>query len=330
MRLVTFSLASPIGDLDRVGAILDDNVIDLQSAHERRLVGEGAHRPFAKLAAKALFGEMVNLVALGPWGLEQARQALDAATDSDAAPVQDVRLRAPLRPVAFRDCMAFEHHVRNALGGSDGIVPPVWYEQPIYYKGNPDTIIGPDDTVPWPSYTEHLDYELELGVVIGRSGTDIAAESARDHIFGLTILNDFSARDIQKREMSVGLGPAKGKDFSTATGPWIATLDELPELYDLKMTAQVDGDVWSEGNTSAIHWRLEEIIAHLSRDEPVRAGELFGTGTVGFGCGLELGRQLGPGNVVELEITGLGRLRNTIGEPPAEEAGVASALRAVG
>jgi 2-keto-4-pentenoate hydratase/2-oxohepta-3-ene-1,7-dioic acid hydratase in catechol pathway len=166
--------------------------------------------------------------------------------------------------------------------------------------------------------------------VIGRSGTDIASESARDHIFGLTILNDFSARDIQNREMSVGLGPAKGKDFSTATGPWIATLDELPEPYDLKMTAQVDGEVWSEGNTSAMHWRLEEIIAHLSRGEPVRAGELFGTGTVGFGCGLELGRQLRPGNVVELEITGLGRLRNTIGEPPAKEERVASALPAVG
>jgi 2-keto-4-pentenoate hydratase/2-oxohepta-3-ene-1,7-dioic acid hydratase in catechol pathway len=189
---------------------------------------------------------------------------------------------------------------------------------------------GPTTTVPWPSYTEHLDYELELGVVIGRSGTDIASESARDHIFGLTILNDFSARDIQNREMSVGLGPAKGKDFSTATGPWIATLDELPEPYDLKMTAQVDGEVWSEGNTSAMHWRLEEIIAHLSRGEPVRAGELFGTGTVGFGCGLELGRQLRPGNVVELEITGLGRLRNTIGEPPAKEERVASALPAVG
>jgi 2-keto-4-pentenoate hydratase/2-oxohepta-3-ene-1,7-dioic acid hydratase in catechol pathway len=160
-----------------------------------------------------------------------------------------------------------------------------------------------------------------MAVIIGRRGTDIPEERAREYIFGYTILNDFSARDIQGEEMSVGLGPAKGKDFRTGTvlGPWIVTADELTDPYNLRMTVRVNGEVWSEGHSGTIYWRFEQMIAHASRSETLYPGEVFGSGTVGRGCGLELGRWLKPGDVVELEIEGIGVLRNRVVRPEDEK-----------
>jgi 2-keto-4-pentenoate hydratase/2-oxohepta-3-ene-1,7-dioic acid hydratase in catechol pathway len=159
-----------------------------------------------------------------------------------------------------------------------------------------------------------MDYELELGIVIGRSGKDLTPEQARSFLFGVTIFNDFSARDIQMREMQGMLGPAKGKDFATALGPWITTVDEL-DVHHLTMVARVNGEEWSRGSSSTIMWSVEEIIAYVSKGEGVQAGELIGSGTVGWGCGMELGKLLKPGDVVELEVEGIGVLRNKIGEP---------------
>src|SRR6266536_908715 len=193
-------------------------------------------------------------------------------------------------------------------------IPDVYYEKPIYYKGNPLTLIGHEQEVSWPDYCKRMDYELELGFVIGRPGKDLTPEQAKGHLFGVTIFNDFSARDIQAIEMQGLLGPAKGKDFASALGPWITTVDEL-DVHNLTMVARVNGEEWSRGSSSTIMWRVEEIIAYISKAEGVVAGELIGSGTVGRGCGVELGKLLKAGDVIELEIEGIGILRNKMGSP---------------
>lgn len=237
-----------------------------------------------------------------------------ARTESEDGPIRydtaDVRLLSPLpQPNSIRDFMAFEEHVRNSL---DREIPDVWYELPVYYKGNPNSIVHPDETVEWPSYTQLLDYELEVAAVIGKEGRDIDAEGATEHIAGYTIFNDFSARDMQRREMQASLGPAKGKDFANGFGPYFVPRDRL-DLDDLTMKARVNGDIWSEGNIGEMYHSFEEIIEHVSRSETLYPGDVLGSGTVGEGCGLELDRWIDPGDEVELEVEGLGTLRHTVG-----------------
>ena len=165
---------------------------------------------------------------------------------------------------------------------------------PTYYKGNALAMIGPEEDLVWPSYTEKLDYELEMGIIIGKGGRDIPAEQGEDHIFGYTALNDWSARDIQRREMACKLGPAKGKDFATSIGPCIATADEV-DPYDLRMTARINGETWSDNRSGTSYWTFGQLIAHVSMGETIHPGELFGSGTVGGGCGLELDRWAAAG-----------------------------------
>jgi 2-keto-4-pentenoate hydratase/2-oxohepta-3-ene-1,7-dioic acid hydratase in catechol pathway len=168
--------------------------------------------------------------------------------------------------------------------------------------------------VPWPSYTERLDYELEFGCYIAKRGKDIPRSRAREHIFGYTIFNDFSARDEQTREMAGQLGPGKGKDFDNgnAMGPCLVTADEIGDPYRLEMIARVNGEEWGRGNSRDMHWKFEDCIAHASRSETLHPGEFFGSGTVGNGCGLEQLRFLKPGDLVELEVEGIGILRNRV------------------
>jgi len=169
----------------------------------------------------------------------------------------------------------------------------------------------------WPKYTNRLDYELEFGVFIGRIGRDISREQARRHIAGYTIFNDFSARDIQLREMQGRLGLAKGKDFDTgnAMGPYLVTADEVPDPYNLTMVARVNGEEWSGGSSSDMHFKFDDIINYVSQDETLHPGEFIGSGTVGNGSGLELDRWLKPGDVIELEVERLGVLRNRVVRP---------------
>jgi 2-keto-4-pentenoate hydratase/2-oxohepta-3-ene-1,7-dioic acid hydratase in catechol pathway len=191
-------------------------------------------------------------------------------------------------------------------------VPEPWYDMPIYYKGNHRSVYGPDDEIPWPPFTEELDYELEVACVLGARGRDLDEAAARDAILGYTVMNDWSARDIQRREMAVRLGPAKSKDFATSLGPRIVTTDELdPEAVHL--VARVDGEVWSEGSLGHARWTFPQMIAHVSRGEDVWPGDVYGSGTFHGGCGLDLGRTLRPGAVVELEAEGIGVLRNRVG-----------------
>jgi fumarylacetoacetate (FAA) hydrolase len=203
---------------------------------------------------------------------------------------------------------------------------PEWYQQPVFYFSNTASIVGHDAPIRKPPDTSELDYELELGVVIGREGRDIPVEEADSYIAGFTIINDWSARDLQRQEMKVGLGPAKGKDFATSVGPFLVTWDELEDRvlpdrsrgkrYDLLMTASVNGQEYSRGNARDMHWTFAELIAHASRNTVLRPGDLIGSGTVGTGCITEFpdGTHpwLQPGDTVRLEIERLGLLENIV------------------
>jgi 2-keto-4-pentenoate hydratase/2-oxohepta-3-ene-1,7-dioic acid hydratase in catechol pathway len=224
------------------------------------------------------------------------------------------RLLAPLRPRSLRDFLAFEGHLKNAYTRLGRDIPAEWYEVPAYYKGMPDTVIGPDVEVPWPAWTDKLDHELELAAVIGTGGRDIGVDDAPAAIFGYTIWNDLSARDVQARELPVGMGPGKAKDWdgSNVLGPCIATPDEL-DLAGARMQVRVNGEVWGEDTPASMHHSFADMIAYVSRGQTLHAGEVLGSGTAAGGSGLELDRWLQPGDVVELEIDGIGVLRNRIG-----------------
>ncbi|CRK83708.1 fumarylacetoacetate hydrolase family protein [Neobacillus massiliamazoniensis] len=233
-----------------------------------------------------------------------------------------IQLRAPLPlPRSFRDFYAFEQHVKTARGMRGLEMIPEWYDIPVFYFSNHLAIKGPGEIIPKPKDSHWLDYELEIACIIGKEGRDIRAEEADEFIFGYTILNDWSARDLQQKEMKVGLGPAKGKDFSTSIGPWIVTKEDLEPLragkgYDISMKARVNGVLLSEGNMKDIYYSFAEMIERASRGVTLYPGEILGSGTVGTGCILELGedvhRWLEPGDVVELEVDHLGVLNNII------------------
>jgi len=219
-------------------------------------------------------------------------------------PLADVDLRPPvLHPPAVRDFMAFEEHVANArrLRGSD--VPKEWYEVPVFYFSNPAAIYGHGDLIPYPDQTQQLDYELECAAIIGADGA----------IGGFTVMNDWSARDLQLQEMKVGLGPAKGKDFATSFGPVVVTPDEFDGSAGT-MVARVNGEERSRGELAAMFHKWDALLTHAARNTVLRPGDIIGSGTVGSGCILEHGdgRWLQHGDVVELEIEGIGVLRNTV------------------
>jgi fumarylacetoacetate (FAA) hydrolase len=238
----------------------------------------------------------------------------------------DVKLGSPLpHPRSFRDFYAFEEHVKNARARRGLEMVPEWYKFPVFYFSNAAAFVGPDAPVKRPKATRWLDYELEIACVIGKGGVDIPVEQADDHIAGFCVLNDWSARDLQREEVKVGLGPAKAKDFATSMGPWLVTPDELSDVrlqgetgarYDLTMVARVNGVEYSRGNFRDITYTFAEMIARASADCPLYPGEVIGSGTVGTGCILELGPErcdwLQPGDVVELEVDRLGLLRNVV------------------
>lgn len=317
MRLGRVEVDGPDGPVPRLVLVERDGgrLIDLALAERERLRRVGASDEAARRVAAALFpASMAAAIGAGPLFTEAAARAVEAAAEAAVLPLDRARWLPPLDPPRMRDCMAFEGHILASYAVLGAAIPPQIYQLPIYYKGNPRTLIGHDAEVPWPAYSRHMDYELELGFVVGRGGRSLTPEEAKSALFGVTIFNDFSARDAQGREMGGGLGPAKGKDFATAVGPWIVTTDEL-DLGGLRMAASVNGEEWSRGSVDQIMWSVEELIAYASASEPLEPGELIASGTVPGGCGLELGRRLQPGDVVELEVSGIGVLRNRLGQP---------------
>jgi fumarylacetoacetate (FAA) hydrolase len=220
-------------------------------------------------------------------------------------PLDEVEFLPPvLHPPTVRDFYAFEQHVKTARAGRGLDVPEEWYRIPVFYFSNPNAIYGPEAEIPYPEGTEELDYELEVAAIIG----------AEQRIAGFTVMNDWSARDLQRAEMRVGLGPAKGKDFATSLGPVVVTPDEFDGSTGT-MIARVNGEERSRGELADLHHSWEAIREHAVRNTELHSGDVLGSGTVGTGCILELGdgRWLQPGDVVELEVEGIGVLRNTIG-----------------
>ena len=229
--------------------------------------------------------------------------------------LKDIELLAPVtNPGSIRDTISFETHAKNFEKRTGKPIPELWYQQPIYYKGNTRTVIGNNREIPWPKYTEKLDYELEFGVYIGKTGRNIKAQDASSYIAGYTIFNDISARDVLQKEITMLLGPAKGKDMDMGNvmGPCLVTPDEL-DPSNLKMEARINGKVWSAGNSSDMYWSFAQIIEFISQSETLYPGDFIGSGTIAFGCGDELERWIKPGDIVELEVEGIGVLTSTIG-----------------
>jgi 2-keto-4-pentenoate hydratase/2-oxohepta-3-ene-1,7-dioic acid hydratase in catechol pathway len=338
MRLVTFSdaAAGP-----RLGVLHGETVVDpdlVLRIDQARRAGQGAdddgggrtgHAPLVARDMVAFFesGERGRALAAQALALaDEYEQRGDELTWPDGTravlPVADVRLLAPVpRPRRIRDYLTYTEHA----AGSGLEVPPAFAAMPICYKCNVETVIGPDEPLLWPSYTRQLDFELELGFFTSGGGRDLTPAEAAGRIAGVTIFNDVSARDIQFFEMSLTIGPSKGKDFCTAMGPCVLTMDEVDE-WAIQMSARVNGEVWAAGTTKNRQFSFAEVLAWASLDETVYPGEFFALGTVGGGCGLELDRWIQPGDVVELEASGVGVLRNPVGDPQVrpEGAGVAS------
>ena len=271
----------------------------------------------------------VTVLDLVRAGLPAALEAGTAARSAPPVPVAEVRLLPPLAAPTVRDFVAFEEHVEGvvaSVGDGTGVVPE-WYQAPTFYFTNPYALIGAHDDVPVPPGSQLLDFELEVAVVVARDGASLSPEQAAEHVFGYTILNDWSARDLQRREMKVSLGPAKGKDSATTLGPWLVTADELEPYRDpdgflaLDMRVSVNGIEVGQDLLSNMGWPFEELIAYASRGTEVRAGDVLGSGTCGNGgCLAELwGRRgelspppLQPGDVVEMTVEGIGAIRNRV------------------
>ena len=316
MKLCTFEIRTHLGRHARLGAVLPSGILDLNFACATKLKSQ-------KLADVIL-----------PWTmrefLEAESSAVAAARETVAFLKQngvtrglndetllysptEVKLLTPLpNPASVRDFYAFEAHVKKGFEKRGEPMPAEWYQIPVYYKSGHHNMIGTDQDVNWPSFTQKFDYELELAAVIGKKGSNIPAEQAAGYIAGYTVMNDFSARDIQRQEMKVRLGPAKGKDWCTALGPYLVTPDEIGDPYNLRMTARINGDLWSDGNSGSIYWKFEQMIEFLSKDDTIYPGDVIGSGTVGTGCGLELDRWVKRGDVMELEIEKIGVLRNRV------------------
>ncbi len=312
MKFVRF--IGPAGGMPTQGVIFDGEVYDM-GAIGRMYSGSGMSMIESDLRDQNFAVAERRLrsltVELGP---------------DDRCPLSEAHLLSPVTPPSFRDFYAFEEHVKNARRRRGLDMVPEWYEAPVFYFSNTASFVGPDAPIKKPRDTSELDYELEIAVVIGKDGADIPVEEADSYIAGFTILNDWSARDIQRREMKVGLGPAKGKDFATSVGPYVVTPDELDEhvlsdkgrgkRYDLTMTATVNGREYSRGNAKDMHWTFAELIAQASRNTRLLAGDLIGSGTVGSGCIVELPEGthswLQPGDEVTLAIERLGSLTNRV------------------
>lgn len=323
MKLATYSA----GGQQKVGLVHsnDSKLFDLGAA-----AGRNGSNP--------AFASMLSLIDAGEVALDTARVLFEkhGNDESLSVAVAGADILAPVpEPRQCRDGMSFPLHILQAPRGQEklaarakndmaelarieaeplGELPEVYRRQPIYYITNRFSVRGTNTTVKWPRYSKVMDYELEFGIITKNKGANITAAKAKDHIFGYTIFNDFSARDAQRLEMEGRLGPAKGKSFDggNVMGPWIVTPDEIGDPYSLKMECRVNGKVRSSGVSDGMLFPFEELIAHISQDETLMPGEFIGSGTVGNGCGLELGWYLEHNDEIELEVEKIGVLKNKV------------------
>lgn len=329
MKFLSFKSADFKGI--RLGALLNsDRALDLVHAH--MLINTGV----------ATIDSLQCLIESGTRGLDWAEALIEHAPTEAVVNISELTFAAPLPvPMQIRDFANYELHCKQALSASMQLraskepdpeaalerfkasgaysLPDIWYEIPLYYKANRFNANGHECDVEWPAFSEALDYELELAAIIGKQGRDIKKEDAAEHIFGYTIFNDFSARDVHARwEGQFRMGPAKGKDFDTSNvfGPWVVTRDEIANPYNLEMIVRVNGEERGRGNSGDVQHNFERCIEQVSWSETIYPGEIFGLGTVGNGSGFESLTFLEPGDVVELEIEGIGVLRNRIVRSP--------------
>ena len=331
MRLITYRKEGE----ERLGAWIDGDrqVVELAAAARLK-----RGQPWGAAAS------MQALIDAGPGAWDEARALVERPPAEAVVPSAACALLAPLpRPLSLRDSVCFPEHLagaqrmageRIARASPDPArkraeleaagffqVPKAFYEFPVYYLCNTLSVVGTGADIEWPPYSRFIDYELEWAAVIGLEGRRIARDQAARHIFGYTVFNDWSARDEQLKVMAgaINLGPGQGKDFCNGLGPCIVTADELRDPYALTMTARVDGETYSRGSTATMHYRFEDLIVHFTRGHALYPGELLASGTVGGGCCVETGRVIRPGQVVELEVEGIGVLRNRVVAPHFEQ-----------
>jgi 2-keto-4-pentenoate hydratase/2-oxohepta-3-ene-1,7-dioic acid hydratase in catechol pathway len=326
MKLVTFAVQTPIGQAVRLGALIDGHqggrTVDLTSAYAAYLAFETDEPTPRELAALRTPPDMIGWLQGQHKAREAAEQAIGFARrrlDAEANPIglddarlvfarSEIRLLAPLpRPRTLRDFSIYEEHMTQA--GGSGEKRPAWYRWPPYYKGNPDSVIGPEDQIPYPYYTEKLDLEPEIGIVIGRQGSNLTIAEAGDYIAGYTIFMDCSCRDGHEREP---FGPSKRKDFANVLGPCLVTPDEIDE-GNLAVRVIVDGETWFEGNTGhRRNFTPAHLVAFASDNETLHPGDVLGTGTVGLGCSMDMHRWPQVGQTFTIEVEGIGSLTHRI------------------
>lgn len=337
MKVCTYIRQTPLGKFKRLGIFFNEiTIIDVNLIWQKQFELDGFHNAKSKAfdvapnllsqflkkyqdASFEILDETVD--AFKEFSINGILKTNDLADLSfDLQDDNDVKLDCPIDEInCYRDFYVHEKHVKKGFEKRNEPVPPEWYEIPTYYKGPTSGFIGPEDIIQWPYYTKKLDYELEFGAIIGKDGKNIKEENALDHIFGYTIFNDISARDIQKKEMAIRLGPAKGKDFCSVVGPVILTADEFKgKEPNLLMTATINGEEWSRGYSGDAHYTWAQMITHASREEWLLATDFLGSGTVGTGCGLELDKWIQPSDTIILEIEKIGKLKNIIGTPNKE------------
>ena len=337
MKLVTFEVSTLTGKQERIGSLIDSRIVDLNYAFARYLTNEKGESEAYIIADALVPNDMIKFFKMEERALEAAEKAVKYIEKTLKRKEEisglkgerilysdnEVKLLAPVpRPVIIRDSPCFEQHIINC-SLPDHKVPELWYQLPAYFNEKPTNIGGHEDIIPWPSYTDLLDYEFELGMYIGRKGKDITKKNAEDHIAGYTIYNDISARDRQTIEEKLNMGPkGKGKDFdkSNIFGPCLVTKDEFSFKKSHKMIARVNGEIRTERDSKEMYWTWGDLIEYTSQDETLYPGEVFGSGTCGFGSCLEYERTgdsskwLKPGDVIEFEVEGIDILRNTVGE----------------
>ena len=299
-----FVMARPFDDpVAHLGVLFDDgSIIDVTAA-----------------SSTPALANLTDLVKAGDGALREVEEIV--ARTSKRIPRQYYRLAAPIPwPVQFRDSMCFFQHIeqcaaaRRTAESEPYRLPDVYRQQPVYYIGNRMNVAGPEQDIPWPRYSQVMDFELELACVIGKQCKDLAPDNALDSVFGFTIFNDFSARDAQAREMEGRLGPARGKhfDYGNVFGPCVVTRDEIDDPQNLRMQARVNGETWCDNSSSTMNWTFAQLLSYVSADATLYPGEIIASGTVGNGCGLEHSRFLKDGDVVELEVDKIGVLRNRV------------------
>lgn len=319
MKFGRISRESPDGPVARLVVVEPEKgrVIDLAraAALHAKASFHATDAGAIRLAQARFPGSLTQALGAGANLAEAAAVVIGGRFGDDASlPIADVSWLAASDPTVLRDGLAFTGHIKGWHERMKRQVPDAILQIPGFAKNSPVMVIGNGATVPWPGYIQHMDYELELGYVVGRQGSNLRPEEATPYIFGITLYNDFSGRDLQHNELAIGMGATKSKDFAHAIGPWVTTLDEFADLDAIPMEVRVNGETWARGNSGNKLWTPAELIAYVSLGERIEPGDVIGSGTMGGGSALELNRQLQPGDVVELEAGGIGVLRTTMGQ----------------